>query len=145
MIFSGEYKKAYPTAKLIAPEATIANHPNKELVFDGGLPMLFAMSFRLTIRIRSLGPRFTRDKIWIRRRCEPDTSVEILVFLNAVSSTLQIEHWWVATLHCIHIRLTLVDTVISQVSKIRTSPFCTNPQSHWSRLICSWISQEKSR
>ncbi|PPQ87570.1 hypothetical protein CVT25_005826 [Psilocybe cyanescens] len=34
-LFLSEYKKAYPTAKLIAPEATIANHPNKELVFDG--------------------------------------------------------------------------------------------------------------
>ncbi|KAH9477979.1 hypothetical protein JR316_0010212 [Psilocybe cubensis] len=34
-LFLSEYKKAYPTAKLIAPEATITNHPNKELVFDG--------------------------------------------------------------------------------------------------------------
>ncbi|PPQ73721.1 LOW QUALITY PROTEIN: hypothetical protein CVT26_010852 [Gymnopilus dilepis] len=34
-LFLSEYKKAYPSAKLIAPEAAIERHDDKDLVFDG--------------------------------------------------------------------------------------------------------------
>lgn len=33
----GDYKKAYPDAKLIAPEEAITRHGDKELAFDGGM------------------------------------------------------------------------------------------------------------
>ncbi|KAF8882181.1 hypothetical protein CPB84DRAFT_1827901 [Gymnopilus junonius] len=34
-LFLSDYKKTYPNAKLIAPEAAIAHHDDKDLVFDG--------------------------------------------------------------------------------------------------------------
>ncbi|KAF9566506.1 hypothetical protein CPC08DRAFT_628233 [Agrocybe pediades] len=34
-LFLSQYKEAYPTAKVIAPEGVVAQHPNKSLVFDG--------------------------------------------------------------------------------------------------------------
>jgi len=34
-LFLSDFKKAYPTAKLIAPEAAIERHDDKDLVFDG--------------------------------------------------------------------------------------------------------------
>ncbi|KAG6840431.1 hypothetical protein C0991_006743 [Blastosporella zonata] len=34
-LYIGEFKKAYPEAKLIAPVEAIKNHPDKSLVFDG--------------------------------------------------------------------------------------------------------------
>lgn len=36
MIFAGDFKKAYPSAKLIAPKDAITRHGDKDLKFDGG-------------------------------------------------------------------------------------------------------------
>ena len=32
---AGDYKKAYPTAMLIAPEEAMARHGDKDLAFEG--------------------------------------------------------------------------------------------------------------
>ena len=40
----GEFKKAYPNAKLIAPQAAIERHDDKNLKFDGGKCIEFEIS-----------------------------------------------------------------------------------------------------
>lgn len=40
LLFAGEFKKAYPDAKLLAVEEAIQKHKEKNLKFDGGTPTL---------------------------------------------------------------------------------------------------------
>lgn len=45
----GDYKRAYPTAKLIAPEEALSRHDDKSLTLDGGgFATFFCTSLNLT-------------------------------------------------------------------------------------------------
>lgn len=41
-LYLGDFKKEYPEAKLIAPEAAIIRHDDKDLKFDGGKHLLLS-------------------------------------------------------------------------------------------------------
>ena len=87
----GEYKKAYPSAKLIAPEAAIERHDDKDLVFDGGMYEGLLMAIRNLMEIFSV---WGRDPPSTRYGFEDEVSRSIFsgVFLIAHAFS-QIEHW----------------------------------------------------
>ena len=62
----GDYKKAYPSAKLIAPEEALSRHDDKTLTLDGGK---FAVSFCAPMspyfKMLSLGPRSSEHTVRI--------------------------------------------------------------------------------
>jgi len=93
----GDYRKAYPSAKLIAPEAALSRHDDKTLTLDGGK---FAVSFNTSLSpyfiMLSLGPRSSEHTIRIWGRCawlRGRSSWLSLILAMYRALLLQIDHW----------------------------------------------------